>query len=125
MELSLAITSETVEAATKRVNLARARDNARADQLARQALRAAQARDPKLLLALEKGAAVLRTMSEAQMGVHGADQGGQRVEAGELQVWRNAYDLCDMGKSRRVDPHELAVYQWIYAAAGLLAGVVV
>ena len=84
------------------------------------AWRAAKARDPKLLKALEKGAEIIGKMSEAQMG-----QTRRRIdvpfsesrEHTESQMWRKAYEFMDKG-----DP--IIQLQWIYCAGALLAGLV-
>jgi len=89
----------------------------RGESLARQAWRAAEARDSRLLLALQKGSEILQRMSEEQMGVHGLDVAGYRVPATEFQLWKNAYTTLDKG-----DPEK--PYIWIYVAGSLLAGIV-
>lgn len=89
----------------------------RGESLARQAWRAAEARDPKLLLALDKGATILQRISEEQFGAHGMDVNGYRVDATEYQLWRNAYTTLDKGTPEQN-------YIWIYVAGGLLAGII-
>lgn len=83
-------------------------------------IRAAKARDPKLLLALEKAAEVMDKASEEQMGRTRRDPGtsfAQRREHTETQMWREAYRLAADG-----NPND--VYGWIYAAAARLAGLI-
>lgn len=81
--------------------------------------RAAKARDPKLLLALEKGAMILQQISEEQAGPHGFDVGGTRVQHTEFQLWRNAYAAVDAGRAE-----DEAQYMHFYGMAALLAGLV-
>jgi hypothetical protein len=82
-------------------------------------MRAARARDPKLLYVLERGAEVIAAESERQTGRHRRDPStpfGERVEHTEAQLWREAYlSLADRGQA------ELP-YEWIYGAAALLCG---
>ena len=86
-----------------------------------QAWRAAKARDPKLLKALEKGAEIIGRMSEAQTGQLRRSTTATFAETREhteSQMWRKAYEFMDKG-----DPIPDLV--WIYAAGALLAGLVV
>ena len=79
--------------------------------------RAALARDAKLLKALERGAEVVHKMAEDQMGRtrRSADKFSEQVELTEVQLWREAYRLCDEGTPIRN-------FEWIYGAAALLCG---
>tara|TARA_Y100000310_G_scaffold341577_1_gene441172 strand:- start:690 stop:1067 length:378 start_codon:yes stop_codon:yes gene_type:complete len=82
--------------------------------------RAAQARDSKLLKALERGAEVVEKMSENQFGrtMRTADEEEKhKYERGttESQLWREAYRLCDEGNPIRN-------FEWIYGAAAYLCG---
>ena len=80
--------------------------------------RAAVARDPKLLKALEKGAEFVGRVAEDQYGStrrSTSSRGGETVEATEAQLWREAYRMCDNGTPLRN-------FEWIYGAAALLAG---
>ena len=89
-----------------------------------QGMRAARARDPKLLLALEYSAEILHGMAEAQYGRTGRDKSTQfshTVEPTEVQLWKNAYEMCDKG----ADDEGLGPYGWIYAAAAEMAGLAV
>ena len=80
--------------------------------------RAALARDPKLLKALERGADILDKMTDAQHGrtirapdaLHGETKGTT-----EAQLWRESYRLCDEGNPIRN-------FEWIYGAAAWLVG---
>ena len=81
-------------------------------------MRAARAQDPKLLLAMDKAANVMDALAERQQGRTRRDTGtvhSNRVESTEVQLWREAYRLCDEGVP-------LAHFGWIYAAAAWLAG---
>jgi hypothetical protein len=86
--------------------------------------RAAKARDPKLLLALQKGSQILQQMSEEQHGPHGLDVGGIRVQANEFQLWRNAYLAVDekriASEHARGEPEQQ--YADFYGMAAILAG---
>lgn len=83
---------------------------------AQKGMRAARARDPKLLLVLERGAEVLRTWSdeqEAERIKHRPD--APKIDATEYGMWRAAYKSCDAG-----DP--MPQMMWVYGAAAHLAG---
>lgn len=79
--------------------------------------RAAQARDPRLLKALEKAAEIVTAMDESQRGRtrRYAEKLSEQIETTETQLWREAYRLCDEGRAIR---H----FEWIYGAAALLCG---
>ena len=82
--------------------------------------RAALARDPKLLKALEKGAEVVEKLQENQFGRTMRTAGEEekhKYKAGttEAQLWREAYRLCDEGTPIRN-------FEWIYGAAAWLCG---
>lgn len=93
------------------------RDRERYETFARQAWRAAKARNPRMLMALDRGSAHLQKLSEQQAGQHGFDVAGYYVHATEFQLWRNAYTTMDSGTPEQN-------YEPIYLAAGILAGVV-
>lgn len=85
---------------------------------ARTGWRAAQARDPKLLKALEKGAEILDKMTEAQFGrtMRSVNASyGETKGTTEAQLWREAYRLCDEG-------NPIQNFEWIYGAAAWLCG---
>lgn len=84
-------------------------------ELARAGMRAARARDSHLLKALEGGAEILNRMNDRQQGAQGFRMNGHRVDTTELQMWREAYRLCDEGEP-------ILALQWIYAAGAVLAG---
>ena len=117
IELSEFITAKTVEKAYAR---AVREHEARSDRLATVGLRAARARDPKLLLVLDKAANVLDAMSESQMGRtrRSTEVEGLKVEHTEVQLWKNAYKVCDKG----LDTPDLYPYCHVFGAAALLAG---
>jgi hypothetical protein len=115
IELAQFVTRSRVEWAYREAK--QAQMERRGESLSRQAWRAAQARDARLLLALDKGAQILQRMSEEQFGQRGMDVAGYHVPATEYQMWKNAYTTLDGG-----DPEQ--PYIWIYVAAGLLAGVI-
>jgi len=80
-------------------------------------MRAAFARDPKLLLVLEKATEILVQMQEEQVGRtrRSATTLADSVELTEVALWRKAYEFCDKGEPLRQ-------LEWIYGAAALLAG---
>ena len=94
MELAEFINDITVERAWKRVLQAQ---EDRDERIALAGMRAARARDKRLMLALELGAKVLNRMSERQFGQSGMDVNGMLVPATEAQLWRNAYTTADNG----------------------------
>lgn len=109
------ITESTVETAYRRALQAQA---VRRQGFAERGMRAARARDSRLLKALEGAAEVLHAMQERQMGRTMRDAStpyGQRVDLTEYSLWREAYRMCDQGTPTR---H----FEWIYGAAAELAG---
>lgn len=114
IELPEWINRSTVENAYRLCRIAQA---TRQQRFADAGMRAARVRDPRLLKALEGGAEILRRMSEEQMGVHGLDVGGIRVQATEYQMWLNAYRMVDEGNMAGAAP-----YEWWIGAAAFLAG---
>ena len=88
------------------------------NRFAQKGMRAARARDGKLLLALEGSAEVLQKMQERQHGRTQRDAStpfSHKVDLTEFALWREAYKLCDEG---RPTLH----FCWIYGAAAVLAG---
>ena len=79
--------------------------------------RAALARDPKLLKALERGAEIVSQIDENQRGRtrRSADKFEESVETTTTQLWKEAYRLCDAGTPIRN-------FEWVYGAAALLCG---
>ena len=111
-ELAEFVTPKTVERAYRKANeMMVGRD----ERMGMAGWRAALARDSALMQALERGAAVLRGMSETQFGMSGLDVNGVQVPATEFQLWLNAYTTADAGTPERN-------YQHIYGMAALLAG---
>jgi hypothetical protein len=84
------------------------------------AMRAAHARDPKLLKAMEKGAEIITRMDEEQRGRtrRMADNLSEQTETTETQLWRESYRLMDEGRPIRN-------FEWLYLAGMYLAGHVV
>ncbi len=91
----------------------------RKQQIARVGWRAAQARDDKLLKALEIGAEKIGKLSEDQMGRtrRTSSEFRHTIEHTESTMWREAYRLCDEGSP-------IQNFEWIYGAAALLCGYV-
>lgn len=78
-------------------------------------MRAARARDPKLLKALEGGANVLRRMSERQLGQAFTTSTGIRVDATEYNLWKSAFECVDKGEP-------IKNLEWVYGMAAWLCG---
>ena len=110
------INRNTVEWAFGRVQDAQRQ---RQQHIATAGMRAARARDPKLLLVLEKATEILDRMQEEQVGRtrRSSSVFGETVELTEVALWRKAYEFCDKGEPL---PH----LEWIYGAAAILAGFV-
>lgn len=114
VEVEQFITRGSVEWAHRRASEAQRR---REQHIADIGMRAARARDPKLLLVLEKATEVLDKMQEEQVGRtrRTASRYADTVELTEVALWRKAYEFADKGEP-------LAQLEWIYGAAALLAG---
>ena len=115
IEIAEWINETTVERAFRRMNEAK---RARRQNFASKGLRAARARDSRLLLALEGGSEVLLHMQERQQGRTMRDSGTEyshRVDLTEYALWREAFKQCDKGEP-------LVAFEWIYGAAAELAG---
>lgn len=120
------INERTVERAYGRASEAQRRHE---EGLAECGMRAAMARDPRLLLALEKGTEVMNAMMERQQGqtmraVNTAY--GHKIELTEVALWRTAYEVTDAGE-QGVDHaaglyNKLYPYRWVLAGAAELAG---
>ena len=96
------------------------KDEKRVHPIVEQALRAARARDEKLLVALDKSAEVLARVAEEQTGRtvrDGATEFSHRVEPTESAFMRAAYVSVDQGTP-------IDNYGWIYAIAGIAAGII-
>ena len=114
VEVEQFVTRGSVEWAYRRAQEAQRR---REQHIADIGMRAARARDPKLLLVLEKATEVLDRMQEEQVGRTRRTSSvlGERVELTEVALWRKAYEFADKGEP-------LAQLEWVYGAAALLAG---
>lgn len=110
------INRNTVEWAFGRAQEAQQR---RQQHIADAGMRAARARDPRMLLVLEKATEILDRMQEEQVGRlrRTSSKFSDRVELTEVALWRKAYEFCDKGEPL---PH----LEWIYGAAAILAGFV-
>jgi len=98
----------------------RARDAGR-QNFADTGYRAALARDPKLLLALEAMAEVTGKLQEKQMGQTMRSSSATFAESRgttEHQLCREAFRLCDEGNPIRQ-------FEWLYACGAILAGYVI
>lgn len=108
----------TAERCEYAYGLAKKMLEARNEGWAQIGLRAAKARDPRLLKALEKMAEHTDAAQEAQMGRTMRDAGstfGESRGTTEHQLCREAYRMVDEGTP-------LANFQWIYGAAAWLCG---
>lgn len=114
IELAEWINPETVERAYARAIVAQRVGN---QPFANTGMRAARARDAKILLALERGAEVLARMAEEQHGQtrRTSSRFADTVELTEPALWRKAYEFADKGEP-------LPQFEWIYGAAAVLAG---
>lgn len=89
------------------------------EYVAEQGFRAAKARDPKLMVVLEKCAETMVRMNEHQ---HGQTQRSTKTHAEkfppqEVKMWQEAYRCADAG-----DP--VKAFAWIYGVAAQHAGLV-
>jgi hypothetical protein len=113
------VTPKSIEATYRRsVEFKDLPDNER-HRLQEQALRAAKARDSRLLLVLDKGLEIMHKQMEDQLGrtQRSTNEYSLRVPPAEYNYWKAAYEAIDKG-----DP--LVQLTPIYVAAGQLAGVV-
>lgn len=83
-------------------------------------MRAARARDEKMLKVMEKATEYIHGLSEDQMGRtrRSTSNYGETAEHTELGLWREAYRMMDKG-----EPMEQ--FQWIYGAAAWICGYIV
>lgn len=116
IELENFITLKSVEYAHGRAIAEQAKNNLAFAEIG---MRAARARDPKLLLALEKATEVLIKEEESQRKhqMASSDKFSERRYTTETQMWREAFRMVDEGKAKDV-PHLM----WIYAAGAFLCG---
>lgn len=113
IELADFITRKSLEEAYRHARRHQEMGRSSASQVG---FRAARARDPRMLLALQKGSEILQQMSEEQFGQHGLEcYGGYKTPATEFQLWREAYVTADRGEA-------LENFAWVYAAAAFLSG---
>ena len=80
-------------------------------------LRAARARDPRLMKVLEHGANILAKVVDRQWGRYqrNTEHFGHKAELTELGLWRQAYEWADKGEP-------LYEFKWIYGCAAEVAG---
>lgn len=115
IEFADSITAKRVEYA---YGLAQRRQMERNLSFGQIGMRAAKARDPKLLKALEKATEIITKQSEDQFGRTRRDPGTEfrfTIEPTEVQLWREAYTFADKGEP-------LVQFEWIYGAAAWLCG---
>jgi hypothetical protein len=88
-----------------------------AERYAKRGMRAAKAKDLKLMLVLEQATDVLLKVSNKQLGQYRYRSDipfSHTVEPTEVQLWREAYRMADEGTP-------LENFRWIYGAAAELA----
>lgn len=114
VELEEFITPERVEYA---YGLAMKKQQLRAEWWADVGWKAAQARDPKLLKALERAAEIVSKMDEAQRGRtrRATEHFSQQGETTETQLFREAFRMADEGTP-------VINLKWIYGAGAWLCG---
>lgn len=119
IELASPITRQTVEQIHARAGYLQKRgSSSEAQRFLAKGLRAARARDPRLLMALEKAAEIMTRLQEEQMGRTQRDASttfADRSAPVEVSLWREAYKAADAGQP----PEQLG---YIYGAAAELAG---
>jgi len=116
IELPYPVNSYTVERTWMRAKMFQKEERL---NLAEQGMRAAKARDKRLLLCLGKAAEVITQMHDAQRGEEQRTSTDyRRATATPVQMLQESYRLADEGKP-------IIQFSWIYAAFGELAGVVV
>jgi len=114
VELEEFITPERVEYA---YGLAMKMQQLRGDWWADVGWRAAVARDPKLLKALERAAEIVSKMDEEQRGRtrRASEHLSHQGETTETQLFREAYRMADLGTP-------VVNLKWIYGAGAWLCG---
>ena len=118
VELESFITEKSLETACVWVKEQAATGSETGRLIAERAVVLAERRDPKMLLALERGAEIMVRIEERERGRTQRDVSATPVDkvlSQEVQLWREAYVTCDRG-------HPVAAFAWIYAAAAKLAG---
>lgn len=114
IELENYVCAESVEYAYRRCQIELRNGN---ENFAAVGMKAARARDPKLLKVLDLCANVMVNLEESQRReqmrttlIH-----AEARYTTETQMFREAYRLCDEG-------NPIENFKWIYGAAALLAG---
>jgi len=101
----------------KQSSQGRKSDRATAERYAERGMRAARAKDLKLMLVLEQATDVLLKVSNEQLGQYRYRSDvpfSHTVEPTEVQLWREAFKMADEGTP-------LENFRWIYGAAAELA----
>ncbi len=91
----------------------------RARMLRTVGVKMAMARDPKLMLFLEKGAEHLRRMNDAQKS-RMSQHGYQTTDFGEFSLFKTAYEKCLDPKKDELFLHD--TLGWIFAACAEALG---
>lgn len=114
VELENFVTAGSVEYAYRRCQVEQRRGN---EQFAKVGMRAAKARDSRLLKVLDLAANILHQMDEDQNKENRrtTEVYGETKTTTEVQLWREAYRMVDQGTP-------IENLKWIYGAAALLAG---
>lgn len=115
LELDAFITRESIEHAYGQMLKRR---DARDQSVPEAGLRAARARDDRLLVVLEKGAEFITKMSEEQFGRFQRDPSTEdryKAQVSEAALWQKAYEFADKGEP-------LFELQWVYGAAAIHCG---
>jgi hypothetical protein len=116
IELPHSVTPAAVEEIFRRARQYQEQSQA---HIANQGFRAAKARDPKMMLCMEKCAEVIGKQAEDQLGRTRRDAStpfGWRVEPTEAQMFKEAYRCADHGEATMV-------YGWLYGAVATFCGV--
>ena len=116
VEIEAFVTRELIEHA---YGTAQRAQQERREIVAEVGLRAARARDSRLLKVLEIGAEHIGKMAEEQYGRtrRSTQVESEKVEATEHQLWREAYRMVDQGTP-------IENLKWIYGAAAIVLGYV-
>ena len=111
------INEQSVEWAYRRAKEMQNKNNRKSASFSNRGMRAARARDPKLLQVLEKATEVMHRMYLHQYGEYVQRDDipeNHKVVPTEVQLWREAYKMVDQGTP-------IENFQWIYGAAAVLA----
>jgi len=114
IELDNYVCPQSVEYAYRRCQVEMKRGN---ENFADVGMKAAKARDPKLLKVLDLCANVMINLEENQRrdSMRTSLIESEKIYTTETQMFREAYRMCDEGTP-------LINFRWIYGAAALLAG---